>query len=497
MFLPTVSLLSSSAAATAGVVICPVVQRGALDDLQALLPAAAGELRAAIDRGEFQGKPCEFFLTSLDDDQRRRVVAVGLGPADRLTPDRWRRAAAAGTLAARSRRFDAVTIVTGGAGPDDVAAAVDGALSAGFDVGSYRTGEPEVATLKVVEVLARQGSGALEEARRRGQALGMAVNAARALANEPGNVLSPSTLATRARELAQAAGLACEVFDEQALKDMGAELLLGVGRGSAEPPRLIVLRYEPEDARPGITLGFVGKGVTFDTGGISIKPSEKMELMKYDMAGGAAVIGAMLAIAALRPAVRVVGVVPAAENMPGGRAIRPGDVLRGAGGKTVEVNNTDAEGRLILADALWYARERAGATHLVDVATLTGACVVALGRFNSGLFGNDAAWSSLVAELAGAAGERAWPMPLDEEYDEQIRSDIADLVNTGGRAAGAVTAAKFLQAFTGNLPWVHLDVAGTAWLDESQPWMPKGPTGVMVRTLAGLALAHGRVPART
>jgi leucyl aminopeptidase len=206
------------------------------------------------------------------------------------------------------------------------------------------------------------------------------------------------------------------------------------------------------------------------------------------MSGGAAVIGAMQAIAALRPAVRVVGIVPAAENMPGGRAIRPGDVVRGASGTTVEVNNTDAEGRLILADALLYARERAGATRLVDVATLTGACVVALGRFNSGLFGNDETWTARVQEVANRAGDRVWRLPLDEEYGEQLRSDIADLVNIGGRSAGAVTAAKFLQAFAGDTPWVHLDVAGTAWLDEAQAWMPKGPTGVMTRTLVHLAL---------
>jgi leucyl aminopeptidase len=206
------------------------------------------------------------------------------------------------------------------------------------------------------------------------------------------------------------------------------------------------------------------------------------------MAGAAAVIGAMEAIGTIRPPVRVVGVVPIAENMPSGSAIRPGDVITAASGKTVEINNTDAEGRLILADALWYAREMAGATHLVDVATLTGACVVALGQTVSGLFGNRRPWTDRVLETANRTGDLAWPLPLFEEYAEQLRSDIADLVNTGGRAAGAVTAAKFLEAFVGELPWVHLDVAGTAWLEESKPWMPKGPTGVMTRALAELAL---------
>ena len=480
---------------SAALIVCPVVQQGPLDPVEAFVPGAAAVLRQAIERGEFLGKPCELFFASFGSGDRR-LVAVGLGPDDKLTPDRWRRAAATAALAARARKFDALAVATPGATPEDVAAVVDGLVGANFDVGTYRTAEPETAALQNVEVLVAAASPAVEQAVSRGRVIGEAVNLARALANEPGNVLSPRVFAERAATALAGAWLAVDVLDEPAIEALGMHLLLGVGRGSAEPPRLLVVRYEPAEVRPGTTLVLVGKGVTFDTGGISIKPSEKMELMKYDMAGGAAVVGAMAAIAALRPPVRVIGVVPAVENMPGGRAIRPGDVLRSASGTTVEVNNTDAEGRLILADALWYAREQAGATHLVDVATLTGACVIALGRVNSGLFGSDPAWTSVVTDVAVRAGDRVWPLPLDEEYGEQIRSDIADLLNTGGRGAGAVTAAKFLQAFTGNLPWVHLDIAGTAWLDESQPWMAKGPTGVMTRTLVGLALAHDRIPAR-
>jgi leucyl aminopeptidase len=233
-------------------------------------------------------------------------------------------------------------------------------------------------------------------------------------------------------------------------------------------------------------LGLVGKGITFDTGGISIKPADGMDRMKTDMSGGAAVIAAMRAISLLGAPVRVVGVVPAAENMPGGRAIRPGDVIRSASGKTVEINNTDAEGRLVLADGLWYA-QRLGATHLVDVATLTGACVVALGRYVSGLFATPAWWGDLVRTTAGLAGDRVWPLPLDPDFLEQIKSDIADLLTTGGRPAGAVTAAVFLKEFTGGLPWAHLDIAGTAWADDAKPWQPRGATGVAVRTLAELA----------
>ena len=263
-------------------------------------------------------------------------------------------------------------------------------------------------------------------------------------------------------------------------------MLLGVGRGSAEPPRLVAIRYEPADAPVSPVLGLVGKGITFDTGGISIKPAADMDRMKDDMAGGAAVACAMRALAELKAPIRVVGVIPIAENMPGGRAIRPGDVLKSASGKTVEVINTDAEGRLILGDGLWYAQQ-IGATHLVDIATLTGAIGIALGRITSGLFGTPAGFVEHVREIADRAGDRCWPMPLFDEYKDQLRSEIADMMNTGGRLGGAITAALFLKEFTGGLPWIHLDIAGTAWAEESKPFMPKGPTGVGVRTLVELA----------
>jgi leucyl aminopeptidase len=266
-------------------------------------------------------------------------------------------------------------------------------------------------------------------------------------------------------------------------------LLLGVARGSAEPPRVIVLRHDPPGAPASPVLGLIGKGITFDTGGISIKPAEGMERMKDDMAGGAAVVCAMRAIALLKAPIRVVGVVPTTENMPGGKSMKPGDVLTGAGGKTVEVINTDAEGRLILGDGLWYAQQL-GATHLVDVATLTGACVVGLGKVASGLFGRPDAWRDTVRTVADAAGDRCWPLPLYDEYFDQIRSEIADMINSGGRAGGACTAAIFLKEFTNDLPWVHIDIAGTAWADEGKPFQPKGPIGVAVRTLAELPFSY-------
>jgi leucyl aminopeptidase len=251
----------------------------------------------------------------------------------------------------------------------------------------------------------------------------------------------------------------------------------------------MVFRYDPPNAprTPGApVLGLVGKGITFDTGGISIKPADGMERMKDDMAGGAAVAAAMRAIALLQAPISVIGIVPATENMPGGRAIKPGDILKSASGKTVEVINTDAEGRLILGDGLWYAQQL-GATHLVDVATLTGACVVALGKTTSGLFGTPSDWVERVRRVALNAGDRVWPMPVFDDYREQLKSDIADISNVGGRPAGAITAAMFLKEFTGGLPWVHLDIAGTAWAEEPKPYLPKGPSGVAVRTLAMLA----------
>jgi leucyl aminopeptidase len=266
---------------------------------------------------------------------------------------------------------------------------------------------------------------------------------------------------------------------------MGA--LLGVSQGSAEPPALIVIRYRPDRGASKSHLGLVGKGVTFDTGGISIKPADGMEKMKYDMAGGAAMIGAMRAIAHLKPAIPVTAYVPCVENMPGSRAQRPGDIVTAMSGKTIEVINTDAEGRLILADALTYARKQ-GCTHLVDAATLTGAVVVALGHLNVGLFANNDGMRDRVLQSAKSAGERMWVLPLEDDYKDYLKSAFADLANVGGRWGGAVTAAMFLKEFAEDTPWVHLDIAGTAWQDDAKPALAKGPTGVGVRTLVRLAM---------
>jgi leucyl aminopeptidase len=368
-------------------------------------------------------------------------------------------------------------------------AVAEGLTLAEFNGGTYKTVEPAPTGSPAWTILV-EGSGdvpaAVSAAVARGRVLGDCSNLARDLANEPGNTLTPTEFATRAAAVVADTGVRVDILDETKIAELGMGLLLGVARGSSEPPRLLVFRHDPPGAPDSPVLGIVGKGITFDSGGISIKPADGMERMKDDMAGGAAVACAMRAIALLNAPMRVIGIVPVAENMPGGRAIKPGDILKSAEGRTVEVVNTDAEGRLILGDGLWYAR-RLGATHLVDVATLTGACVVALGKNASGLFGTPDEWVDRVRRVANQAGDRVWPMPMFEEYREQLKSEIADFTNTGGRPGGASTAATFLKEFTGGLPWVHIDVAGTAWAEEARPFLPKGPSGVGVRTLASLA----------
>jgi leucyl aminopeptidase len=369
-----------------------------------------------------------------------------------------------------------------------VQAATEGIALSAFSGDRYKSGErsaPPIDQALIIAVSVEEPSE-LEAAIERGRILGESSNVARELSNEPSNVLTPAIFAERAAEICGAAGVAVEILGEPEIEELGMGLLLGVARGSAEPPRVIVMRHRPAGAPSTPVLGLVGKGITFDTGGISIKPADGMERMKDDMAGGAAVICAMRAIGLLKAPINVIGIVPATENMPGGRAMKPGDVLTSASGKTVEVINTDAEGRLVLGDGLWYA-QKLGATHLVDVATLTGAAVVALGKVTSAIFGQPDEWVEIVRRTAQDAGDRCWPMPLYDEYAEQLRSEIADMLNTGGRPAGACTAAMFLKEFAGGLPWVHLDVAGTAWADEAKPWMPKGASGVAVRTLAELA----------
>jgi leucyl aminopeptidase len=500
-------LLSTAPASTVDVdlLVVPWFEADGPTALPSVDHATGGELGRALATAEFRGSPFDLLVTPISDRswKPRRIGFIGAGHIGSFDAGLARRIATAAALAARQRRVAHLGYMlrpglAAASGDVDVAgylqAVTEGLTLAEFNGATYKTGEPPPAppprvTIIVPELAdtAPDSPRRLEAALSRGRIMGECSNLARELANEPGNTLTPREFAARAAALASEVGVGVEILDETQIEKLGMGLLLGVARGSSEPPRLIVFRHDPPGAT-GPVLGLVGKGITFDTGGISIKPADGMERMKDDMAGGAAVACAMRAIAQLGAPIRVIGVVPATENMPGGRAIKPGDILRSAEGKTVEVINTDAEGRLILGDGLWYARQL-GATHLVDVATLTGAIVVALGKTTSGLFGTPDWWVDQVRRVADRAGDRVWPLPLFDDYRDQLKSEIADMTNTGGRPAGSITAAMFLKEFTAGLPWVHIDIAGTAWAEEAKPYLPKGASGVAVRTLAELAFS--------
>lgn len=464
-----------------------------LRDLPGLDDATGGDIGRARGGSEFRGNLYESFITRVVPGSYRaaRIALVGVGRRPDANAERWRRVAAACGYTARLRSIrSAAWVVRDGCDPLALAEfAADGLSAAEFDSGTYKSSGPGPGAYpgRVVIVAPGADPGALARAVRRGRTLGECANLARGLANEPANVLTPREFAERVAGMCRPAGLSVEILDEHRIRELKMGLLLGVAQGSAEPPRLVVIRHDPPGAPESPVLGLVGKGITFDTGGVSIKPADGMERMKQDMSGGAAVAAAMRAIALLKGTRRVVAVIPMAENAVGGRATRPGDVLTAASGKTVEVINTDAEGRLILGDALWYAQQL-GATHLVDVATLTGACVVALGRAASGLFGTPDNWAECVTAASQRAGDRMWRMPLFDEYREMLRSDVADIVNSAGRWGGANTAAMFLREFVTDRPWVHIDIAGTAWSEDRKPYQPKGSTGVAIRTLTELGL---------
>ena len=483
----------------------PWFEREPAEGVPGLDAATAGEIARALSADEFAAKPFELLLVPVVDRRfkPRRILLIGAGPRASFSAAVVRRLASAAAIQARQRRTSRAAFVLRAA--TDVSAetwaamaqaAAEGLTLGEFSIGSYKTMDPAPPPIPAWTLVLPAASDALELRVARGRLLGECSNLARQLTNEPGNVLTPSEFAVRAASLAREGGVKVDILDEGQITSLGMGLLLGVARGSVEPPRLVVLHHDPPGAPDGPVLGLVGKGITFDTGGVSIKPADGMERMKDDMAGGAAVICAMRAIAALGAPIRVVGVVAMSENMPGGKAVKPGDILRSAEGKTVEVINTDAEGRLVLGDALWYAR-KLGATHLVDVATLTGAVVVALGRTTTGIMGTPDEWVQHIGQVGERVGDQMWQLPLVDEYREQLKSDIADFTNTGGRPAGSITAALFLKEFSGGLPWAHLDIAGTAWAEDSRPYLPKGPSGVAVRTLAELAFTAGAWPIRS
>ncbi|MGB6945995.1 MAG: leucyl aminopeptidase [Bryobacteraceae bacterium] len=444
------------------------------------------QIKDFYDSGEFSGKALEIAILHRPGGLKaKRLVLAGGGKRDKFDAAELRKLSGAVVRALKAKGVHAIALALDDAWRSDdfAAAAVEGAVLADLENDRYKT-DPKK-NEKKVESFSVLGSS--QAAVDRGRILAEAQNFTRDLANEPANVLTPTLLAERAAQMAAEFGLECEVLDQDRMRQLGMGALLGVAQGSAEPPALIVIRYKPASA-PATKdhLGLVGKGVTFDTGGISIKPAEGMEKMRYDMAGGSAVLGAMRAIAQIKPAIPVTALVPTVENMPGAKAQRPGDIVKSLSGKTVEVLNTDAEGRLILIDALTYA-QRLGCTHLVDAATLTGAIVVALGTINVGAFTNNEAFLQKLLAAAKAEGEKTWHMPMDEEYKELLKSSFADLHNIGGRAGGSITAAWFIRDFVDDTPWVHLDIAGTAWLDDAKPYMAKGATGVGLRTFVRLA----------
>jgi leucyl aminopeptidase len=454
-------------AAKADLLVVCVPSPPALEGPAAAVDAALGGVVArAIKDGEVDGKARSATVVhAAGGVAASRVVVVGTGGGAAAD---WRAAgSAAAGAAARTRARSVAVAPPTGAGEPEV-----GALLEGFGTGIYSfdryktTAEAKRKAPRVGRVAVH--SAALSTADlRRADRIVAAVNGARDLANTPSNDLTPTDLADHAKALADATpGLACTVLGRARLEKLGAGALLGVARGSDEPPRMIVLRYRPRaDARPGEVLGLVGKAVTFDSGGISIKPSGGMEEMKLDMGGGAAVLEGAALVAALGLPVEVLAVVPATENMPSGHATKPGDVLTALNGRTIEVINTDAEGRLILADALAYAA-REGATRMIDLATLTGAIVVALGDVYAGLFGSDDDWTALVRAAADESGDLAWPMPMHDRYRPLIESKVADLANSSNkRQAGPVYAAQFLREFTDGLPWCHVDIAGTGMVD--------------------------------
>ncbi len=461
------------------------------DQAAAVDGALGGLLRGTLASGEFEGKLNQTVLVHTQGKiPAKRVLVVGLGKKKEARVDYVRQAM--GTAVKRVRQAGASSFVTGlhGDGLSKTStvelaqALVEGAILGTYQFTEYlsdkKTDAKRVTRLTLVTAEAGQTAG-LKEGTRRGLATAEAAMFVRDLCNHPSNVMTPTRVAAEAKRIGRERSVRVKVLERAQAERLGMGAFLGVARGSHEPPKFIVLEYNGAK-RNGKPIVIVGKTITFDTGGISLKPAENMEQMKADMTGGAEVLATVRAASRLRLPVHLIGILPATENMPGGRAIKPGDILNTMSGKTVEVQNTDAEGRLILADGLAYAARLKPAA-VIDIATLTGACVVALGQFAIGMFGNDDRLKRSVQEAGLKAGERVWEMPLWEEYFEQLTSDVADMRNIGGRGGGMITAALFLSKFAGDHPWVHLDIASTDWSERERAYIPKGPTGIGTRLL--------------
>jgi leucyl aminopeptidase len=469
-----------------------VLDQGSKDKTEVSVQASDAAIKdvaaEVIGAGEVTGKTFETTLLHHPAKLKaKRLLLLGGGKAKNFTASELRKlaGAAARFFKPKGIRSFAFLAPENIKSDEAVKAIVEGAFVGNFDPDTYKSDRKDQ-KIDSITVVTRGDQAHLQKAMDEGRIIGESQNFTRELVNEPSNRMTPTILAERARKMAQEVGLKFEAYGADKIKEMKMGAFWGVAQGSDEPPALIVMRYEPADVPATPVLGLVGKGVTFDTGGISIKPADGMEKMKYDMAGAAAMIGAMRAIALLKPKVRVTAIVCATENMPSGKAQKPGDIQIAMSGKSIEIINTDAEGRLVLADGLCYARQL-GCTHLIDAATLTGAVVVALGYVNAGVFANDERMYERFNHALEKAGEKFWRLPLDDEYKENIRSNIADIVNSGGRWGGAVNAAMFLKEFAEDTPWLHLDIAGTAWMEENKPWIAKGPSGIAVRSLVEFA----------
>ncbi|MBF8265169.1 MAG: pepA [Dehalococcoidia bacterium] len=460
--------------------------------------ALGGEISRLISDGAIKGKLNEInIINTLGRLPARRVAIVGLGKGAEINVNRLR--GAIGEAFRALRRASAQKVATaitrdwGIQETDTIAQTIaEGSLLGLYTFRHHITKPPE---FKEIEELLLVGPKPFqrqvaEKGLRTGKILAEATIKCRDMVNEPANVMTPTELAAKAKQVAKTYGLECTILEREDMKKLGMGGLLGVSQGSVEPPKFIILRYWGADKKQ-TPIGFVGKGITFDSGGISLKPSENMGDMKEDMAGGAAVICALGAIAELKLKVNITGLIPATENLPGGSAQRPGDIVKFLNGKTAEIGSTDAEGRLILADALSYARKE-DISPVIDLATLTGACMVALGDLYNGAFSNHKEFLDQVVKAGELAGEKHWQLPLVEEYKEQIKSDCADMKNIGGRYGGAITAALFLSEFIEDTPWVHLDIAGPVRSDKDKGFLVKGATGIGVRTLVNLAMERAK-----
>ncbi len=482
---------------SAGAIIVPCFEHNTPinNETGAVDRALGGAITQLVNEGEIKGKCSEItLLHSLGKLPAARVLVLGLGKATELTSNKLRNAFADACRYLRNKNVQDLAVIPLGSGVNGISPETCGqTLAEGAMLGLYTfrnhiTPKEDNKEIKRISIVAGNAERAMVGSGvNKGTILSESVNMTREMVNEPSNYKNPTTMAQKAVELGKQFGIAVEVFEKEQMEKMGMGALLGVAQGSRQPPKFIVMHYKGRTDDKTIDLAMVGKGITFDSGGISLKPPEKMDEMKGDMAGGASVMTAIAAIARLSVKLNVSAFIPATENMPGGNAFRPGDILTAMNGKTIEILTTDAEGRLILADALTYA-SRMEPKAMVDVATLTGACVVALGDVCTGGFSTNQALMDKVTASAAETGEPVWQMPMFDEYHDQIKSNVADMKNSGGRNGGAITAAKMLAEFTGSIPWVHLDIAGVSLTDKERGYIVKGGTGNPVRTLVNLAM---------